>query len=541
MITIKDLKEMPQRYKYFGDSAIIFILIAGLVIFSLKYINFSSLPYEDAAMLMRYSVNLGNGHGMAWNIGEKPIDGATDFLFTVILAGVYKLGISIEQSVRLIDYSSHFLTMMLIYYASRKFFHASLLTSFISAAFFAIGPGLSYTAAYFGTPFFALFGCLTWIFALRIMKGKTDQLSSFLFAFSGLILGLIRPEGVILAVLILISIGIYLGWRKSFVSFMWFTGIFLLLGGAYFVWRYSYFGYPLPNPFYKKGGGVIYWDSFFASINNVFSLGLPFWIIYLFGFRNKELSKQVFVYLFPVFVFASAFILLSNEMNFGSRFQYVVLPIILISWHPFFENLAIDLSLPKISKYSIRIKLILLTILCFSFYTGFVFYRTNRITTYSKDGRYDIAIFLNQFQAKGYTIATSEAGLLPLYSGWKAIDTWGLNDQWIAHNGQITAEYLNNYKPEIITFHAYFSPQNPLIGQTNTRWDQMDLVLKEYAEKNNYTLAGVFGENPYSDTQYYYVKNDFPDAKVIISTIKNFGYYYPPSEVQSLNFAYLPQ
>ena len=185
--------------------------------------------------------------------------------------------------------------------------------------------------------------------------------------------------------------------------------------------------------------------------------------------------------------------------------------------------------------------MILLTILCFSFYTGFVFYRTNRITTYSKDGRYDIAIFLNQFQAKGYTIATSEAGLLPLYSGWKAIDTWGLNDQWIAHNGQITAEYLNNYKPEIITFHAYFSPQNPLIGQTNTRWDQMDLVLKEYAEKNNYTLAGVFGENPYSDTQYYYVKNDFPDAKVIISTIKNFGYYYPPSEVQSLNFAYLPQ
>ncbi len=55
-------------------------------------------------------------------------------------------------------------------------------------------------------------------------------------------------------------------------------------------------------------------------------------------------------------------------------------------------------------------------------------------------------------------MATSEAGLLPLYSQWNAIDTWGLNDEWIAHHGEITADYLDRYKPELIIFHAHFSP-----------------------------------------------------------------------------------
>jgi len=45
--------------------------------------------------------------------------------------------------------------------------------------------------------------------------------------------------------------------------------------------------------------------------------------------------------LLPVFGFATAFILLSDETNFAARFQYAVFSIILISWYPLAKDLPI--------------------------------------------------------------------------------------------------------------------------------------------------------------------------------------------------------
>ena len=79
-------------------------------------------------------------------------------------------------------------------------------------------------------------------------------------------------------------------------------------------------------------------------------------------------------------------------------------------------------------------------------------------------GLYDAALVLRDYQRRNYALATTEAGLLPLYSTWRAVDAWGLNDAWIAHHGGITEEYLDRYRPEVIVFHAYFSPETPAAG-----------------------------------------------------------------------------
>ena len=112
-------------------------------------------------------------------------------------------------------------------------------------------------------------------------------------------------------------------------------------------------------------------------------------------------------------------------------------------------------------------------------------------------------------------LATSEAGLLPLYSNWKSIDAWGLNDEWIAHNGEITAQYLEAHKPDLIVFHAYFSPLLPArLSEKNLQqdWFRMTITLKDYAESHGYILAAAFGDSPY-ETHYYYVRPDFPDSE----------------------------
>jgi hypothetical protein len=159
---------------------------------------------------------------------------------------------------------------------------------------------------------------------------------------------------------------------------------------------------------------------------------------------------------------------------------------------------------------------------------------------YERDGRYEMGSMLSEYRGKDYVIATTEAGLIPYYSGWNAIDTWGLNDQFIAHNGSLTKEYLDKYKPQIIMFHDYYSPLvPPKLTDANLaqRWFSMTITMKEYAEENGYVLAAVFGDSPY-DTHYYYVRTDFKDSKRLIEQISKMKkYYWPTTGKKSINYA----
>jgi len=315
------------------DLGVGLLLVICVLFYASRWVDFSIPPFEDAAMLMRYAQHLAEGHGIVWNIGEHPVDGATDFLFMLVSAGLIKLGLSVGQAVRGIGFVAHILTVWIVYWTNRRIHDTSIAFSLISALYLAVGPGLSFVAAYFGTPFFALAAAVSWTLALLLIKKESPPFwLSLAFALSGLITGLIRPEGVILAALMLVSVVLMRGAQKSVSIIAIFIGAFLLLGGAYFLWRWQYFGYPLPNPFYKKGDGGLHWDSFRQSLLNTLRLCLPFAIVAVLGFRSPEKAKQTLAVLVPILGFASAFVLISDEMNFGACFQYAILPIALMSW-----------------------------------------------------------------------------------------------------------------------------------------------------------------------------------------------------------------
>jgi hypothetical protein len=147
---------------------------------------------------------------------------------------------------------------------------------------------------------------------------------------------------------------------------------------------------------------------------------------------------------------------------------------------------------------------------------------------------------LAEYRDKGYVLATTEAGLLPYYSEWTTIDTWGLNDQFIAHTDGLNAEYLDRYKPQIIMFHDYYSPLiPPKLTDANLAqpWFHMTITMKEYAESHGYVLAAVFGDSPY-DAHYYYVRPDFEDSERIvrqISTMKKYIWF--ATGKKALNYA----
>jgi hypothetical protein len=525
------------------------LLIASTLHYAARYVDFTITPFEDAAMLMRYAQHLAEGHGIVWNVGEHPVDGATDFLFMVASAALIKLGLTVGQSVRGIGFVSHLLTVLIIYWTNRRVHNASIPLSFLSGLYLAVGTGLSYVSAYFGTPFFALAAAVTWTLGLILIQKENPRFELILaFALSGLVTGLIRPEGVILASLMLLAIIVMRGFKNSVSIIITFGAVFLLLGGTYFLWRWNYFGYPLPNPFYKKGEGGLHWGSYYGSLLNLLRLCLPIAVAFILGFRSRETAKRTVAYLIPILGFAAAFILISDEMNYGARFQYALVPLALLSWAPLVRGVGQgwlkqdQFTAWEKGVYVVALVAVSASLAFYSWYQNCMLWTGQPVCNppYEKDGRYDMGKLLAEYRGKGYVIATTEAGLLPYYSGWTAIDTWGLNDQFIAHNGKLTVEYLDQYKPEVIMFHDYYSPLvPPKLTEANLaqRWFGMTIMMKEYAEANGYVLAAIFGDSPY-DTHYYYVRTDFEDSKRLIEQISKMKkYYYPTTGKKSINYA----
>jgi hypothetical protein len=522
-----------QNNRWVSNPVILIFLLLFVAIYAFRFVNFSIAPYEDAAMLMRYAEHFAQGHGIVWNIGEKPVDGATDFLFMILVGLLVKAGLAVEHAVKLIGFVSHVLTVWIVYLSARKLFNTWLLPALVVALSFAVGPGLYFVAAHFGTPFFALFACISWYFALTTAMSGETRVRSLLFAVSALITGLIRPEGVILTGLMLLAIVHMSGFKGSRYTIASFIGVFLVFGGIYFLWRWNYFGFPLPNPFYKKGAGRLYLSGLRTSIENTFRFCLPFLPAFLVGFYSAKTRRMTFGFAIPIAGFALAFILLSDEANYGGRFQYALLPLTMMCWWPLMASAKEDLRFPSwkdLNVYKKTILVMLVAVLSIGV-VGYG-YKKGRFERY-RDGRYETAVMLSDYRDRSFVVATTEAGLLPLYSRWKAVDTWGLNDQWIAHNKRITEAYLDRFKPHMIMFHEYFSPLVPVEGKG--AWFEMVMTLKHYAEKNGYVLAAVFGESPY-DTHYYYVRADFPESREIVNRIRSIEYYWYVTGRKAVNF-----
>lgn len=504
-------------------------------------------------MLMRYAENLAHGHGIVWNVGEAPVDGATDFLFMTSVSALISAGLTTGRSVRVLGLAAHAITVLLVYAANRRIWQASVLVSLITALYIAVGPGLWYVAAYFGTPAFALTAAISWWFALRLMQRPNPKdLDTWGFAVFGLVAGLMRPEGVLLAFYMLLAVVLARGWRDCRRITVQFGLVMFIFGGLYFAWHWNYFGHPLPNPYYRKGAGILHWDSLWESFRYLLHFAGPFAVAFVLALRSGKTLRQAYIIVLPMLLFAASFALVSNATNFFGRFQYALEPMVLMSYYPLVMNLPSELHLgpvfarPGLSSRSLFLIALVSVLVSLGDGATQVCVRGSRPfdcgNFYEADGRYDVAKKLASYRDRGYVIATSEAGLLPLYSGWRAVDTWGLNDAWIAQNGEITAKYLDSYRPAVIVFHAYFSPLVPAGTSDNdmqNSWHRMTLTLQNYAETNDYILAAAFGDTP-TESHYYYVRRDLAESESIVRAIAGTRpYYWNASGRKAFNYATL--
>src|SRR5262249_33864017 len=107
-------------------------LLVLLVAYALSIPSFLVHPEEDAAMLLRYSAHLAAGKGVVWNVGEAPVDGATAFLFMLLVAGLNRAGLGLEAAAQGTALAAHWLAVLAVFVMIRRLYGASRIPALLA-------------------------------------------------------------------------------------------------------------------------------------------------------------------------------------------------------------------------------------------------------------------------------------------------------------------------------------------------------------------------------------------------------------------------
>ena len=232
----------------------LFLLVGIIAVMGLR--QHREFFHDDAYITLRYADQWQNGQGPVWNESER-VEGYTSFLHLATLYSLQSLELTPETLARIVGVLSYLSIGIFIVGFSFRFHTtylriplalvllASIMTSFPLIAWSWGGLETSlYT--------FLLMVCI-YLFTIWCSRQSNSKHLTL-----GILFGLTvmtRPEAVLfVAVSILALWAIHRSFKPSLVLVLGFCLIYL----PYFVWRWNYYGEPLPNTYYAKLGTPLY-------------------------------------------------------------------------------------------------------------------------------------------------------------------------------------------------------------------------------------------------------------------------------------------
>jgi arabinofuranosyltransferase len=455
-----------------------------------------SLPYEDATMLFRYVDNVAAGHGVVWNVGEAPVDGATDLGFMFVLAGLRSAGIDAQLGALIIN-SLAFVGIAGGLFAFARHRRISPILATLLAALFVVSSGVTLIHAGFGAVFFSAAVALAAI-AMFNLTDESTRRNAALLACAGVVAGLIRPEGFLIGGAFIATALAVVG-RPLLRMAMLSCGLLVAAGLGFVIARWAYFGFPLPNPYYKKGDGTLHLDGLVKSVAFATTVGaVPILMLVVIGLV-AGVNRRWLAYLGCTGALLGMWLLVSSEMDFNYRFQFPIVVVVLL--------MVIDLGsrempslvrrvapLPSWVKRAVPVLVALVLVV----HVVVTQQRLGVPETASRPQQ-AIAKVLAESGRHDLRVATTEAGAICWKSGWKCTDLWGLNDVHIAHEGYLDGPALARLNPDVIVVHAPTSPVAASISAAEAAssgdwvdgWVAMTDPLIRFAEGGKYVLAAM--------------------------------------------------
>jgi arabinofuranosyltransferase len=238
---------------------------------------------DDSYISFRYARNLAHGFGLVFNPGYERVEGYSNFLWVMVLAGLDRLGVVPERAANPLSLMMTIaLWIVVVAFARRRAPAGREWVVLVPA----LGLALTRSVAVWSTS-----GLETRCFELLVVAGllrlvdeleAIDQhrLSRSVACWLLALAAWTRPDGLLVAGCAFLVAAVWLVRRRA--DLMGFAVRQLPFAGlvvGHLVFRRLYYGDWLPNTYYAKVGGHLWWSSGFRYLTAfVIEYGLLLWI-----------------------------------------------------------------------------------------------------------------------------------------------------------------------------------------------------------------------------------------------------------------------
>ncbi len=390
--------------------------------------------FDDSFITFRYADNLAHGQGLVFNPGER-VEGYTTFLWAVLMAGSIRLGWDVVAVSQILGTIAGVGILWLTFRLGNR--HRQPMAGALAAVMLAGTAGFAR---------YAVSGFEMLLFSCLILLGATLYLNAVerggQFGWAGVIFGLAamtRPEGALVFGLVSLHFLMVLrrqnrtDARTKIAQFGMWALSFGVLYGTYFLWRWHFYGYLLPNTFYVKAGGFglallrrgVAYLFLMAVAGNP---QIPILLLASLGWKKAAAEKTLFISIIAGYAIYLVVVGGDDYKNFGIRFLLPLLPLIYLSGT---FGLAEKFSaISAAARPKIAVIFISSLIIIFGLWAA---PERNAYQTVINWHWVDLAQWLENNARPTDTLAVDAAGTLPFYTGLRTIDMFGLNDTHIAH------------------------------------------------------------------------------------------------------------
>ena len=499
--------------------------ILVVIVFILMLRDVAAFGVDDSFIFFRYAENVANGHGFVFNPGEPAGEGFTSWMWLLMLALFHYIGMNIILVSKVIGIFFHLMGGVLVFLlvlrtAGKR--PVSKITAGILTAGFLLNYRLNaHSVSGMETSLYIfLLVLLIYVTILALQSPAAQDRWWLMICLCVLGLFFLRPEGIVAGGISLLALGIHQRKRllKPMIWLYVFTGLIVPLV-LFISMKLFIFGGPLPHSYYHKliGENVYFNYSIRHFLSFIKTYGwliaaAVFSMIHIVRAGKRQYNRYLFFYPAVLFlVMISIYLLFYPAMNYLHRFYIPYLPLLLVMIGPllqfFLEKInRVRHSIPRLSGTAI-----LLVSLVLGMNIG--------LESSMKNVRF-WAKMVNPkiYRAKlgkimshlppGVTVANTEMGVIPYYSGLTCIDMAGLIDPVITHNG-LSMEYLEERGVDLILF-----PKNVERLLKEDKWEEhfrrYKAVFLSPRFKDKFVRLGTFAAWPGGKKYYLYADKTSP-------------------------------
>lgn len=476
---------------------LILLLFSSLVVIGLDFLFFS-LTLEDSYITFRYAKHFSEGYGLgAWNTAGERVEGYSSLLWTLLLGSATYLQIDVRTASKILGIVSHLLlTSVLITFPLLRNTQSGRRFDLLSNSNATVLSGM-FLALYLPLAWYATSGMETLFFSTLVVLFLLSPYlpgNIFWLPFSGCLLVLTRPEGLLIACA---GIGIDLlsrsrDGRSLYPSYIAAVTI-LITAGALLIHRLVVFNDILPNTYWAKAGGsgflhiafgwqyVWDWTMAHVALSILCLIAVLPWGLHAVGDWRSNWPPSLCFCLFIVIAFIAYIIKVGGDNYFA--FPY---------WRHFLHIFPLIVlpacySLTLVRPQSRLVQLLLLSIFVIITNLSVLTDPNGKLkeTVYKQSQTYPrldylehspYYIWIKKLASKDTTIASSLGGELPFVVDAVHIDILGLSTRHIAKRGS-------------------FDPVGPQDSKTDMRWvlDQRPDIIEGFLSAAD-IMRGVPGE-----------------------------------------------